>query len=40
MTERVPDYSCESAFKFLVMNGCEKGREIKGPDAFDKAQFR
>ena len=32
MNERVSDDSCESSFKFLVRNGCIKGRKIKGLD--------
>ena len=35
MNKRVPDDSCESAFKFLVRNGCVKGRKIKGLNACD-----
>ena len=32
----VPDDSCEPALKFLVANGCVKGRKIKGLDVCDK----
>ena len=33
VNKRVSDDSCESAFKFLVRNGCVKGRKIKGLNA-------
>ena len=35
MNKRVPNDSCESAFKFLVRNACVKGRKIKGLDVCD-----
>ena len=38
MNKTVPDDSCESAFKFLVRNGCVKGRKIKGLNACDMVQ--
>ena len=38
MNKRVPNDSCESAFKFLVRNGCVKGRKIKGIDACDMVE--
>ena len=39
MNERVPDDSCESAFKFLVRNDCVKGRKITGLDACDMVEI-
>ena len=39
MNERVSDDSCEFAFKFLVRNGCVKGRKIKGLDAYDMVEI-
>ena len=38
MNKRVPNDSCKSAFKFLVRNGCVKGRKIKGLDACDMVE--
>ena len=35
VNKRVPDDSCEPAFKFLVRSGCAKGKKIKGLDACD-----
>ena len=35
VNKRVPNDSCQSALKFLVRNGCVKGRKIKGLDACD-----
>ena len=37
--KRVPNESCESAFKFLVGNGFVKGRKIKGLDACDMVEI-
>ena len=39
VNKRVPDDSCESAFKFLVRNGCVKGRKIKGLDVCDMVEI-
>ena len=39
MNIRVPDDSCESAFKFLLRNDCVKGKKIKGLDACDMVEL-
>ena len=39
VNKRVTDDSCESAFKFLVRNGCVKGRQIKGLDVCDMVEI-
>ena len=39
LNERVWNDSCKSAFKFLVRNGCVKGREIKGLDTCDMVEI-
>ena len=39
MNKRVPNDSCESAFKFLVRNGCAKRRKIKGLDECDMVEI-
>ena len=38
VTERVPDDSCEPAFKFLERHCCVEGRKIKGFDVCDKVK--
>ena len=39
VNETVSDDSCESAYKFLVRNGCVKGRKIKELDVCDMVEI-
>ena len=39
MNERVPDDSCEPAFKFLARNGCLKGPKTEGLEGSDKVEI-